>query len=82
MSIEAGQDLLHYRLVERIGEGGMGVVWKAVDPSVSDTLLSTTAATSLLLLGSTQGRDVSGPAGVPLRAAAVLAQNIKLPEHA
>jgi Tol biopolymer transport system component/tRNA A-37 threonylcarbamoyl transferase component Bud32 len=31
VSIEAGQQLLHYRLVEQIGEGGMGVVWKAVD---------------------------------------------------
>jgi serine/threonine protein kinase len=31
VAIDAGQQLLHYRLIQKIGEGGMGVVWKAED---------------------------------------------------
>ena len=32
--IAAGTSLLHYRVVEKIGEGGMGAVWKATDSTL------------------------------------------------
>jgi len=47
---EAGDVLSHYRLQEKIGQGGMGVVWKA-----EDTLLGRTVAVKLLRPGL--GRD-------------------------
>ena len=31
MHIQPGRQLLHYKLIQKIGEGGMGVVWKAED---------------------------------------------------
>jgi serine/threonine protein kinase len=38
MQIEPGSSLLHYRIVDKIGEGGMGVGWKAVDTTLDRTV--------------------------------------------
>ena len=34
MTLSPGSELVHYHLVEQIGGGGMGVVWRALDTSL------------------------------------------------
>jgi serine/threonine-protein kinase len=38
MAVKSGQQVSHYRLIEEIGVGGMGVVWKAEDMVLKRTV--------------------------------------------
>jgi serine/threonine protein kinase len=56
--MESGQKLLHYRLVEQIGEGGMGVVWRA-----EDTKLDREVAIKVLPFAARSPRHWTWPTG-------------------
>ncbi len=71
MPFEPGQQLLHYRLIEKIGEGGMGVVWKA-----EDTTLDRDVALKLLPATLTQDPERIARGALPPEAAIRIAVQI------
>jgi serine/threonine protein kinase/Tfp pilus assembly protein PilF len=68
MSLEPGQTLSHYRLLEQIGQGGMGVVWKALDTSLGREV-------ALKLLPDELGQDAERLARLEGEARALAALN-------
>ena len=55
MTLEAGSQLLHYRLGDKLGEGGMGVVWKATDTTLDREV-------AIKILPDAFAQDAGGPA--------------------
>ena len=66
MAIEAGQSLLHYLIVDKLGEGGMGEVWKATDTTL-DRKVAITVVWDLAKSESRLLPDVPGPGEMSFR---------------
>lgn len=56
MTLAPGTTLSHYRLVEKIGEGGRGVVWHATDETRRFTGFTRTRASASSRWSSRKGR--------------------------